>query len=390
MSAPHRIVFLHTAQGDRLTGAPRMVYQLVSRLDRSRFLPTYVTPGPTELSGRLEAEGVDVRTVTLPDGLDVYGQALTKPGPLRALSAVRGLLEYNRRLTRLFRDVRPELVWVSNLRTFLSVFPAAGRCGVPLVWNIWLGQPSRGLVRFMNEFALRRARRVVTEYRAQADEVFTADQRERMAGKLRTVYTGHPVPDRPARSPRPAPEAPMRVGVLAAFSPRKNQRLFLEAAKLVRETSPHVQFLLGGEAATEADRGYEEEIRAFAARENLNVEWCGWVDPPETFLDRLDVYVQSSEHEGLPGAVREAMLNGLPVVATKVGGTAEIVEEGETGFLVEKGDARALADAILRLDVDPERALRMGSAGRRRAEELFSREAFLSHYQDVLDEALSA
>lgn len=388
MTAPHRIVFLHTAQGERLTGAPRMVHQLVSRLDRARFAPTFVTPGPTELSRRLEEDGVPVRTVPLPAGLDVYGQALTRPGPLRAIGALGGLVAYNRRLARLFREIQPELIWVSNLRTFLAVFPAAGRCRIPVVWNIWLGQPSRGVVRLMNGFALRRARRVVTEYRAQAAEIFTVAQKERASAKLRTVYTGHPVPEAPTRPGRTTPDAPLRVGVLAAFSPRKNQRLFLESARLVREASPGVQFLLGGEAATDAERGYEVELHAFAQCAGLPVEWCGWVDPPQGFLDRLDVYVQTSEHEGLPGAVREAMLAGLPVVATRVGGTEEIVVPGETGFLVERGDARGLADAILQLQSDPELARRMGEAGRRRAEEHFSRESFLAHYQDVLDEAL--
>ncbi len=389
MASRHRILFFHLAQGDRLTGGPRMVHQLASRIDRKRFEACFVTARPTDLSRALEADGVEVRTVPLPAALDVYGKKLEKPGPGRALSAAGGILAYNRDVSRVMADFRPDLVWVSNLRTFLSILPAAWRRRVPIVWNIWLGQPSRGAVRWMNELALRQARTIVTEYRAQAAEIFTADQMETARPKIRTVYTGHPVPElgRDGGRRKTAP-SPLVVGTMGAFSPRKNQGLFLEAARLVHEHAPSVKFLIAGEAATPAEEVYGEEIRTQCREAGLDavVEWCGWVDEPHDFLDRLDVYVQSSEHEGLPGAVREAMLNGLPVVGTGVGGTPEIIVDGETGYLVERGDAEAIATAIRKLNAEPELSIDMGRRGRKRAEELFSRDAFLTSFEEVLGE----
>lgn len=79
---------------------------------------------------------------------------------------------------------------------------------------------------------------------------------------------------------------------------------------------------------------------------------------------------------------------GLPVVATDVGGTREAVVNGETGHLVPSGDAVGLAQAIRRLASDPDRARAMGHEGRLRAERLFSRDAYLRNYQQVLAEAL--
>lgn len=391
---PRRILFFHTAEGARLTGGPRMVHQLVSRLDRERFVPAFVTPGETELSRALAADGVDVRTVPLPPGLDVYGKGLARPTPGRALAALRGALAYNRAVAAVVRDFDPDLIWVSNLRTFLSIFPAAAWRHVPVLWNIWLGQRSRGLVRFMNAFALRRARRIVTEYQAQAGEIFTASQMERARAKIRTVYTGHEVPEvapRAAAGPQDdAAAAPVTVGTMGAFSPRKDQRLFLEAARLVLEDRPNVRFRLAGEAATPADEPYAGDLRAFVAEAGLAdaVDFCGWIERPHDFLDTIEVYVQSSLHEGLPGAVREAMLHGLPVIGTDVGGTGEAVADGETGCLVPPKDARAMADAILRLCAEPETAAAMGRRGRERAERLFSRDAYLKNYQEVLDEVL--
>ncbi len=384
-----RVLFFHTAQGARLTGGPRMVWQLASRLDRKRFEPCFVSPGETELSRALQDDGVDVRFVPLPPGLDVYGQGLTRPGPIRALRALAGIVRYNRQISRLIRDFDADLIWVSNLRTFLSIYPAVWRRRVPVIWNIWLGQKSAGIVRFMNAFAVRQAKRIVTEYHAQASEIFTRHQLETAEPKLRTVYTGHEVPER-SRAHVGSPGDVVRVGTMGAFSPRKNQRLFLEAARRIVDEHPNVRFLLAGEAATPREETYAKELRAFVAEHGLEewVEWCGWISKPHEFLDRLDIYVQSSEHEGLPGAVREAMLNGLPVVGTNVGGTGEIIVDGETGHLVDRGDANAIVDAILRLEADPAHAASMGSNGRRRAEQLFSRDAFLASYQKVLDDVL--
>jgi glycosyltransferase involved in cell wall biosynthesis len=246
----------------------------------------------------------------------------------------------------------------------------------------------------MNELAVRRARRIVTEYRAQAEEIFTPAQLERARPKLRTVYTGHPVPELARDGGDEGHEAsdrPFTVGTMGAFSPRKNQRALLEAARLVRERVPGVRFAFAGEAATSEDEAYAASLRDRCRETGLDdaVEWCGWVEAPHEFLGRLDLYVQTSEHEGLPGAVREAMLDGLPVVATGVGGTPEIVVEGETGHLVERGDVEAIAAAIARLANDRPAAAAMGTAGRRRAEELFSRESFLGGYRRVLEEVLA-
>src|SRR5205807_9503285 len=90
-------------------------------------------------------------------------------------------------------------------------------------------------------------------------------------------------------------------------------------------------------------------------------------DVPE-LLAAADVFVLSSRSEGLPVSVLEAMAAELPVVATAVGGLPELVVEGETGFLVPPGDARALGAALGRLLADAELCRRLGEAGRRRVE----------------------
>jgi glycosyltransferase involved in cell wall biosynthesis len=98
-------------------------------------------------------------------------------------------------------------------------------------------------------------------------------------------------------------------------------------------------------------------------------------------LAASDIFVFVSRWEGLPLVIIEAMLAGLPVVATRVGGVAELVEDGVTGFLVPPGDAAALSQALEKLLDDEARRLAMGQAGRERALQRFTLERMLTQYR---------
>lgn len=110
-------------------------------------------------------------------------------------------------------------------------------------------------------------------------------------------------------------------------------------------------------------------------------------DIPE-LLAASDVFVLPSRWEGLPLAIIEAMMAGLPVVASRVGGVPELVENGVTGFLVPSGDAAALAKTIQELLGDKELRLRLGLAGREKAMKEFTLARMLAATQTVYEEAL--
>jgi len=94
----------------------------------------------------------------------------------------------------------------------------------------------------------------------------------------------------------------------------------------------------------------------------------------------LDVFVCSSESEGMSNTILEAMASGIPVVATAVGGNVELVVDGETGVLVQPNDPNVLAGAVVELLANQSLRLKMGELGRRRVEECFSLEAMTRNY----------
>jgi glycosyltransferase involved in cell wall biosynthesis len=131
----------------------------------------------------------------------------------------------------------------------------------------------------------------------------------------------------------------------------------------------------------------EREAERLGVRER--VLFTGHRDDARALLAEADVVALPSWTEGLPLAVLEAMTQARPVVATLVGGTAEVVVDGETGLLVPPRDPEALAQAIERLLADPTLRRRLGEAGRRRVEERFSLDAMTRRVLAIYDEVVS-
>ena len=119
------------------------------------------------------------------------------------------------------------------------------------------------------------------------------------------------------------------------------------------------------------------------------VAFSGEADNVPELLAQASMFVLPSLSEGVSLSLLEAMATGLPVVATRVGGNVEVVEEGQTGFLVPAREPARLAEAIIRLAADPDLACRMGTAGRRRVETTFDVRAMVRAYEALYQEGLS-
>jgi glycosyltransferase involved in cell wall biosynthesis len=197
-------------------------------------------------------------------------------------------------------------------------------------------------------------------------------------GSVRTIYNGvtEPPDDGLCRSSsRPL------VGSLGRLSHEKGFDVLVQAvAKL-----DQAELVLVGD-------GPERPVLEALARQlgvSDRVRITGWQEDGRTQLPTFDVFVLPSRFEGFPLAIPEAMLEGLPVVATSVGSVPEAVLHGETGFLVPADDADALATAIAEVLADPERARRMGERGRSLAQERFTASAMARAFEFLYEELAS-
>lgn len=185
--------------------------------------------------------------------------------------------------------------------------------------------------------------------------------------KIRVIHSGIDVGPFAAAAARSRP-LPRIVGTTAALVERKGHDYLLEAAALLERQGVRLEYRFAGQGRE------RKALEALAARLGVSerVRFVGFVGDIADFLESVDIFVLPSLFEGLGVAILEAMAAGLPVVATRVGGIPEIVEDGTTGLLVPPRDAAGLAAAIARLAGDAGLARRMGEAGLARVRERFT------------------
>jgi glycosyltransferase involved in cell wall biosynthesis len=167
--------------------------------------------------------------------------------------------------------------------------------------------------------------------------------------------------------------------------PVKNHAMFLRAARRVSQSAPEARFIIAGEGELmTTTRALAEDLGL-----GSDVFFIGRSDRVAELLALSDVCVLASRAEGFSNSILEYMAAARPVVATDVGGASEAVRDGETGHLVPSDDDEAMADRIISLLCDPQRARAMGERGRKIIEQNFSCEAQLEKTENLYDRMLA-
>jgi glycosyltransferase involved in cell wall biosynthesis len=175
------------------------------------------------------------------------------------------------------------------------------------------------------------------------------------------------------------------IGSVGCLAVRKDYGTLLEAIARIAPRHRDLALVLvgdGPERGALEGRAHELEIAA-------RVHFLGERPDVERLLPAMDVFVLSSREEGIPNALLEAMAAGRPSVATAVGGTVEVLEDGETGWLVPARAPVALAAALEAALSHPDAARRRGAAARRFAREKLSIEAMVRRHEDFYRMAIA-
>ncbi len=176
-------------------------------------------------------------------------------------------------------------------------------------------------------------------------------------------------------------EAPV-LGIVAALRPEKNHSLFLHAAGKLLRKNPECHFLIVG------DGPQRDMLESIVGENKLEskVHFTGSQSDIEGLLSAMDVFVLTSHNEASPVSILEAMACGRPVVATNVGSVSGSVLDGNTGYLVEPGDADAIASRLESLTVDIDSRKKFGERARRHVENYGSLQVMVRGYENLIEE----
>jgi glycosyltransferase involved in cell wall biosynthesis len=180
------------------------------------------------------------------------------------------------------------------------------------------------------------------------------------------------------------------IGYVGRLEEEKGTQVLIEAVPAILGELPAARFLIAGEASDEQaefEALAEERVRQLGIADR--VRFAGFRNDVPDLIAAMDVVVVPSLREAFGLVNVEVMACGRPLVATRVGGIPEVVEDGATGILVPPADSGALADAVIGLMRDPDRRRAMAEAGRRRAAALFDIRAHVSKMQALYEEMVA-
>jgi glycosyltransferase involved in cell wall biosynthesis len=284
-------------------------------------------------------------------------------------------------VVRLMRRLQPEIVHTHMSKVGTLGRLAASVSGAPVrihmfhghVLRDYFGSPASALARGVERSLARKTDAFVAVSSPDRTELLSLGIGR--AGQWRVIPYGL-VPDDAGGTELSAPEARAELGVRGAgalvgivgrLDAIKDHATFLRAAALVAARDAGATFVVAG------DGDLRQEIEAEARRVlGDRVVLPGWVSNRAALYGALDIVVLTSRREGTPMSLIEAAGAAKPVVATRVGGVADVVRDGVSGFIVSPGDHPALADRILTLLSDPARRRAMGSSAQRWVRDRYS------------------
>lgn len=365
-----RIVYIIT-KASPIGGAQIHVRDLAAAVAAQGHRPTVITSGSGSFIDDLRALGIPV----------VVLRHLTTP--IRPLEDLRALREVHAAMA----DLRPDLIAAHSSKAGILARLAARRLRVPIVFTVhgWAFTPG---VPPLEAALYRRVERLVGPLASRIIAVSEYDRRlgleARIAPPDRLVTVHNGMPDVPAELRADPARSPVRLVMVARYGAQKDHPTLLRALSGLRQHRWELDLI--------GDGPLREETEALVGDLGLNgrVHFLGQRSDVERRLAAAQVSLLVTNWEGFPLSILEAMRAGLPVVASEVGGVAESVREGESGFLVRRGDVEQLRARIERLLTDPELRARLGASGRERYVRDFTLDVSVARTLDVYRETLAA
>jgi glycosyltransferase involved in cell wall biosynthesis len=365
----------------------------------SAVRPSVVLMGDTLNFGGTEGQLVEVACGLDRTRWDLDVACIRAEGPLRARLEAAGIPAWScgrgsfksarllgaiRSLSRRLRARKVRIVHSFDFYSNVLGVPAARLAGVPVVIASQrdLGNLRPPLQQRLQRAMLGLATHVLVNSHAIADRL--AGTRAARSGRISVIHNGVDLSRfGPARTPA-RKEPGITVTVLANLRPEKGIVQIVEAAAVVKRAAPDVRVDIWGEGPLRSEA--EARIRSLGLTETVRLR--GSTRAPEEVLRSSDLFVLPSLSEASSNVLLEAMATGVPVIATRIGGTPALV--GDAAVLVPPGDSAALAAAVVDLARNKALATRLGASARSRALDEFGMDRMLERVDALYRSLLGA
>ncbi len=350
-STQTRIVYLnHTGF---VSGAERVLLNMVRGLDRARYEPFVMCPAEGNLTALIHAE--DVVCTAIPS---LTARFTWRPDRLlkAAFSLCRAVVAVRRQLLWL----APDLVHANTLRAGIIASLAAIGSGRIVIWHVHDILPRHPLSTAIRCFAwsLRRTQIIAVSHATAS--AFRGSLP--FGNRIHVIHNGTNLDQFPLKSAGNLefrkeigiPEEAFLVCAVGQICARKGLLELLDAFEQTGKSAPRMHLAIAGKVVFVHEERYFESLLRAVAEPGVSdrVHFTGEVSDVSSLLQAADLLVLNSQQEPFGLVLVEAMACGTPVLATRVGGIPEIVKDGENGWLIEKGDTVGLSKKLLELSRD--------------------------------------
>ena len=388
---PTKIIFFHIMR-ENFSGAQKNIYRLLINLNKLSIYPILVTQRSGPLSELISKEGIETRIIPFPKGLEVFDKNILTFNILRIYGFIRGLWKYNKTLIKECKQLKPEVIWCDNIRTFITLYITGRSMKAKLIWNIW-SEPEGKIAWVVHRIGLVLADRINVEYSRQGEKIFghLADRRL-FREKIVPLYTGvsdfEKISGTNVRDELSLASHSILIVMASSIVSGKGQLDLIKSMERIGNEFDDVHLLIAGTAVDSSPSSikYCQEIHDYVRTNHLGdfIHFIGWRSDIRDVFGKSDIYVSTSYSESFPDAVREAMLASLPVVVTDVGGTCELVDIGENGYLFEPGDLKTLTYYMRRLIENASLRTTMGIRSRTIIDTRFSTKSYARDFEEML------
>lgn len=367
---PERITVLHLRISNFIGGPEKQILEHMVRLDKEKFRPLLCC---------FRDNGID-------DPLQKEAEALGIPCRIINTNSAFDLKTISQ-LVRILREEKVNLICSHGYKPNMIGRLAAWQCGVAAVAvsRGWTAESTRiRLYEKLDKIFLRLSDHVVAVSHGQREKILALGVKRE---KVSVIHNAINLDEIPTAGPRllreqlGLPADALIVASAGRLSPEKNYGAMVQAAADVVTHNGQAYFVVFGEGFLRPE--LEQAIAAAGLTGRFLLP--GFRTDLQAVLHEIDIFMLPSFTEGLPNVVLEAFAVGKPVVATRVGGTPEVVQDGVSGFLTTPDQANLMAQHLLQLLNNPSLRQTMGNAGHNHVREHFSFESQTEEYMKLYE-----